>query len=106
VDPTPRLPDAAASSRGIDLAIGPTGVDHEAARSLRAETVGRSCGMACRRGADVGAGHTGIRCRLRPAGTASARQLTRLDNSVTEGGGTIFPYSSNALLGAGGGFTS
>jgi hypothetical protein len=35
VDPTPRLPDAVASSRGSDLAIGPTGVDHEAARSLR-----------------------------------------------------------------------
>jgi hypothetical protein len=35
MDPTPRLPDGAASSRGSDLAIGPTGADHEATRRLR-----------------------------------------------------------------------
>jgi hypothetical protein len=35
MDPTPRLPDGAASSRGSDLAIAPTGADHEAARRLR-----------------------------------------------------------------------
>jgi hypothetical protein len=35
MDPTPRLPDGDASSRGSDLAIGPTGADHEAARRLR-----------------------------------------------------------------------
>jgi hypothetical protein len=35
MDPTPRLPDGVASSRGSDLAIGPTGADHEAARRLR-----------------------------------------------------------------------
>ena len=35
MDPTAWLPDAAASARGNDLAIGPTGADHEAARRLR-----------------------------------------------------------------------
>jgi hypothetical protein len=35
MDPTPRLPDAAASSRGSEPAIGPTVTDHEAARRLR-----------------------------------------------------------------------
>src|SRR5512132_2611632 len=48
MDPTPRLPDGAASARGSDLAIGPTGADHEAARRL----CGRSLMVA--RGAWLG----------------------------------------------------
>jgi hypothetical protein len=35
MDPTPYLPDAAASAPASDPAIGPTGADHEAARRLR-----------------------------------------------------------------------
>jgi hypothetical protein len=35
MDPTPCLPDAAASSHGSDLPTAPTGADHEAARRLR-----------------------------------------------------------------------
>ena len=35
MDPTPRLPEGAASARGSEAAIGPTVTDHEAARRLR-----------------------------------------------------------------------
>jgi hypothetical protein len=39
MDPTPRLPHGAASPCGSDLAIGPTGADHEAARRLRGRSL-------------------------------------------------------------------
>jgi hypothetical protein len=37
MDPTACLPDAAASARGSDPAVGPTFADHEAARRLRGQ---------------------------------------------------------------------